>query len=235
MRWLLALALVACKPDPVQLHVHAATSLTESFQEIAREFERTHPGTQVLLNFAGSQALRLQIEGGAPADVFASADVEHMQALASMVEPPGVFARNALVLVVPKGNPAGLRSLADLPRATRVVLAAPEVPAGRYARRALDAAGLRAAVEPKVVSHELNVRLVLNRVAMGEADAGIVYRTDALAAADRVDVLPIEAERGVYPIAVLKGRGEAARAFVDLVRGDVGRRVLGARGFEVPP
>jgi molybdate transport system substrate-binding protein len=235
-RWLLALALVACSKPSAELHVYAAASLTEAFGEIAKEFEVMHPDTDVVLNLAGSQALRIQIEGGAPADVFASADGEAMQALGALVEPPAVFARNALVVVVPKGNPAGLKSLADLPDAPRIVLAAPEVPAGRYARKALDAAGLRAAVEAKVVSNELNVRLVLSRVASGEADAGVVYRTDATAAADKVDVLPIPAEFQVvaeYPIAPLKGRGEAARDFVEFVTGDAGRRVLAAHGFEV--
>jgi molybdate transport system substrate-binding protein len=238
-RLLLALALTACTgaPPTAELRVHAAASLTGAFGEIAKEFEARHPGTKVLLELAGSQALRVRIEGGAPADVFAAADRDHMQAIAALVEAPVVFARNELVVVVPKGNPAGVRSLADLPGAARVVLAAPEVPAGRYARQALDAAGLRAAVEARVVSNELNVRHVLNRVAMGEADAGIVYRTDASAAADKVDAVAIAATpEAEYPIAVLKEapQKEAARAFVDVVTGEAGRRILVAHGFGVP-
>jgi molybdate transport system substrate-binding protein len=221
-----------------QLTVFAASSLRDAFQDLGRNLEQQHPGTSVSFNFAGSQELRTQVEHGARADVFASADPRTLRALAGggLALEPQVFARNEPVIVVPAGNPAGIHSLADLPRARRLVVGAPEVPIGEYTVRILEAASRRygpafgAAVESRVASRELNVRQVLAKVALGEADAAIVYRTDALASRGAVEV-NVVAE---YPIAVLRGAPQAglARAFVELVLSSAGRAVLARHGFQ---
>jgi molybdate transport system substrate-binding protein len=226
------------------LVVFAAASLKEAFEALAPPFEEAHPGTRVRFSFAGSQELRTQLEQGAGADVFAAADLAHMAALEKegLVTAPRTFARNEPVIVVPRGNPAGIRSLLDLPKSRRVVVGAPEVPIGRYTARIFEAAGrkhgaaLRARLEGSIASRELNVRQVLAKVALGEADAGIVYRTDALAAKDRVEVVVVPADLNVvaeYPIATLTASRQAAlaRGFVDLVLSGEGQRRLRAAGF----
>ena len=228
-----------------QLTVFAASSLRDAFQDLGRNLEQQHPGTSVSFNFAGSQELRTQVEHGARADVFASADPRTLRALAGagLALEPQVFARNEPVIVVPAGNPAGIHSLADLPRARRLVVGAPEVPIGEYTVRILEAASRRygpafgAAVESRVASRELNVRQVLAKVALGEADAAIVYRTDALASRGAVEVISIPPDLNVvaeYPIAVLRGAPQAglARAFVELVLSPAGQAVLARHGFQ---
>ena len=228
-----------------QLTVFAASSLRDAFQDLGRSFEEQHPGTSVSFNFAGSQELRTQVEHGARADVLASADPRTLHALADagLALPPQVFARNEPVIVVPAGNPAGIHSLADLPRARRLVIGAPEVPIGEYTVRILEAASRRygpafgAAVEARVASRELNVRQVLGKVALGEADAAIVYRTDALASRGAVEVISIPPELNVvaeYPIAALRGAPSPglARAFVELVLSSAGRAALARHGFQ---
>jgi len=236
----------ALAPSPVApgtVRVLAATSLTEAFGELAAAFEANRPGTRVELTFAGSQVLRTQIEQGAPADVFASADHEHAEALvrAGLLGPVRVFARNRLVVVTPAEG-ARVLSLADLVRpGTRVVLAGPSVPAGRYAAvalRRLDAegglgAGFGARVRANVVSEETNVRATLSKVALGEADAGFVYATDAASASGKVRVLDLPVDVvAEYPIGVLAGaRSPAAAAFVDLVLGERGQAILRRHGF----
>ena len=228
-----------------QLTVFAASSLRDAFQDLGRSFEQQHPGTSVSFNFAGSQELRTQVEHGARADVFASADPRTLRALAGagLALEPQVFARNEPVIVVPAGNPAGIHSLADLPRARRLVVGAPEVPIGEYTVRILEAASRRygpafgAAVESRVASRELNVRQVLAKVALGEADAAIVYRTDALASRGAVEVISIPPQLNVvaeYPIALLRGaaRPGLARAFVELVLSSAGQAVLARHGFQ---
>jgi len=248
MRWrilglLLGVALAA-RAEPKELDVYAAASLREAFNELGKQFEARHPGTKVVFNLAGSQELRTQIENGAPADVFASADQKHMQALvaAKLADAPRIFARNEPVLVVPKGNPAHIQGLRDLPGAKRIVVGVPEVPIGAYTLRILDAASarygsdFRSKVEAKVVSRELNVRQVLAKVGLGEADAAIVYRTDADTAKDKVEVIGIPPEVNAvaeYTIAALaKSREPAlAKEFVDLVLSNAGREVLSRHGF----
>ena len=219
--------------------VFAAASLTGAFRELAAAFERRHPGRPVTLNLAGSQVLAGQILQGAPADVFASADSVQMRrvARAGLVEgSPRIFAVNELVIAVSAGNPLEIRGPADLARDGVVtVLAAPGVPAGRYARRALDAAG----VDPRPASLETDVKQVLAKVALGEADAGVVYRTDVLAAGDRVEAVPLAAGREVAPrylAAHLRDapRPDAAGAFVDFLLSPAGREVLAAHGFGAP-
>jgi molybdate transport system substrate-binding protein len=225
------------------LAVLAASSLTEAFAELEAELEKAEPGVDVVVSTGGSQALRVQIEHGAPADVFASANAEHIDALvkAGLVKESLPFAEGELVLVVPPANPAGLASLEDLPDATRIVLGAPEVPVGQYALALLEragtryGAGFRGRVEEHVVSLEPNVRQVLAKVELGEADAAIVYRSDVVASRD-VKVIEIPAELAVparYHVGVLVGAGqpELAQRFVDRLRSADGRAVLERHGF----
>jgi len=234
----------ACREAPREdrLLVLAASSLREAFTELGAGFEAEHPGVRVELAFAGTQELRAQVEHGARADVFASADLAHLEGLErrGLTEPFAIFARNVPVIVVAPGAP--IRSLEDLPSAGRIAVGAPEVPIGGYAAAILDHAGrrlghgFRASVEARIVSREFNVRQVMAKVELGEADAGIVYRTDVRAG---VSVVSIPAEFGVeaaYPIAALRDapHPELARAFVEFVRSEKGRRILRARGFEVP-
>jgi molybdate transport system substrate-binding protein len=230
---------------PRELFVFAASSLREAFTDLAKDFERSHPGTKVVLSLAGSQELRTQVENGAPADVLAFADLRHMQALVAqrLALDPRTFARNEPVVVVPKQNPAGLRTLADLPKARRIVVGAPEVPIGAYTLRVLEAAearygaGFRAAVLARVVSREANVRQVMAKVALGEADAAIVYRTDAAVFARSIDAIPIPAELNVaaeYPVAIAaKARQpDLAREFVDLLFSAAAQETLARHGFQ---
>jgi molybdate transport system substrate-binding protein len=230
--------------DGQQLVVFAATSLREACQSLALAFEKQHPDVKVRFNFAGSQDLSVQIENGARADVFASADWKHMRSLLSegTVAAPTVFARNLPVVIVPKDAPNSIATFADLPKATRLVLGAPEVPIGAYAETILLSAEMAYGkafadkVRANVRSRELNVRQVLTKVAMGEGDAGIVYRTDALIMPDKVRIIEIPSALNVvadYPIAVLKATPHAdlASAFVKLVLSREGEKVLTAAGF----
>lgn len=238
----------ASAPREKALVVFAAASLREPLTAMAEEFRARNPGVEVILNWAGSQQLRLQLEQGAAADVFASADTRNVEPLRrqGLVLPERLFARSAPILVVPKDNPAALRALADLPRARRVVLAAPEVPIGGYSQRILEnaerrfGAGFVSRVQARVVSHELNVHQVLAKVALGEADAGIVYRTDLAAMGDRVEAIPIPPELNVqaeYVIAQLRRapHPELARRWLELVFSPSGRAALARHGFEPAP
>lgn len=237
--------------ERVRLNVFAAASLTDAFGALERAFEREHPQVDVVLSFAGSQVLRLQIEHGARADLFASANPEHMQALvrAGLARDPRTFAENELALIVPRTNPAKLRRLADLPRAKRLVLGTPQVPVGRYARRLLARAARRGGpgfedferrVTARVVSQENNVRLIRAKVELGEADAALVYRTDALGSR-RVKALPIPAALNVrarYLLgAVVHGQSakqSPARRFRRFVASPRGRALLEEHGFRAP-
>lgn len=246
-----ALVAGACGPGagPVEggggpagrLVVFAASSLTEPFERLGREFESAHPGAKVRFNFAGSSALARQITEGSGADVFAAAD-EHTMARvtgAGRARHPVVMARNRLTVLVERGNPRGIRSLADLARpGLVVVVCAPEVPCGRLAAEAFAAAG----VALRASSLEENVKAVVARVALGEADAGIVYRSDVRGAGARVEAVDAagldadDAPQAVYPIAVATTSANpvAARAFVALVVSARGRAALAASGFLVP-
>jgi molybdate transport system substrate-binding protein len=234
----------ATPAEPRDVTVFAAASLREAFATLGAAFEAAHPEAHVVWSFAGSQTLRAQIEQGAPADVFASADERQMQALvaAGRVEEPRVFATNELVVVVARARAGALDTLAALPGAARVVLGAPEVPVGAYSAQMLERAGasfgadFKARVEARVVSREPDVRQVLAKVALGEADAGVVSRTDALAAKDKVAVVPIPPAldvRATYPVAVTRGAPAPAlaRAFVELLLSPTGQRALAERGF----
>jgi molybdate transport system substrate-binding protein len=222
---------------PAELKVFAAASLTAGFGDLGQRFSAANGGTRVVFNFAGSQALATQIRQGAPADVFASADLASMDRVKDLVGTPRSFAGNRLQIVVEQGNPRDVEGLRDLASGDlKVVLAAPQVPAGRYAAEILAKAG----VEVRPVSEEDNVKAVVTKVSLGEADAGIVYVTDVTAGGDRVEGVDIPEDQNLvatYPIATVKGRGGAgqAQAFMDLVLSAEGRRVLGAHGFLPPP
>jgi molybdate transport system substrate-binding protein len=220
-----------------EIKVFAAASLTGAFTELGGRYTAANDGTKVTFNFAGSQALATQIRQGAPADVFASADVPNMDKAKDLVDPPQNFASNLLRIVVEQGNPRGVKDLDDLAgKDLKVVLAAPEVPAGRYAEQILDKAGV--SVQP--VSLEDNVKAVVTKVSLGEADAGIVYATDVTAGGDKIEGVDIPKDQNVtatYPIATVKAskHQQQAQAFVDLVRSPDGQRVLESFGFLPPP
>ena len=228
-----------------ELIVFAAASLRNAFEELGQEFRRTHPGVELSFNFAGSQELRTQIEHGAPADVFASADAQHMDSLSGqdLVRPAARFARNRLVVIVPEGATA-VQRLQDLPAARRIVIGGPDVPIGRYTRQMLARAtaawpGFEGKVMAQVASQELNVRQILAKISLGEGDAGIVYRTDAATAPDKVDAIAIPPEIDVvaeYPIAVLARAPHPglAQAWIEHVQSPAGQAVLVRAGFEPP-
>lgn len=224
-----------------EMTVSAAASLTDAFGELKTLFEQAHPGLHVNTNFAASNPLLKQLEEGAPADVFASADQQTMdKAVAAKVVDPATrrnFALNDLVLIVPRGakKPA---SLQDLKGMQRIAIGNPDsVPAGRYTRDALMAAGLWEALLPECVQ-AASVRQALAYVARGEADAGFVYRTDALQMGDKVDIaLTVgDHEPVLYPIAVATTGADPAggQAFVDFVLSPEGQQVLARYGFSKP-
>jgi molybdate transport system substrate-binding protein len=223
--------------SPVEIKVFAAASLTEVLSKLQPEFTAAHPDIRLTFSFAGSQALATQIQQGAPADVFASADTTTMDKVKDLVGTPKLFASNLLQIVVEPGNPRRVERLADLGRGDlKVVLAAPEVPAGRYARQALD--GQKITVEP--VSLENDVKAVVNKVALGEADAGIVYVSDALAAKGKVDRVDIPVSQNVpatYPVATVKASAHQreAQAFLGFLLSAQGQQTLKSFGFLPPP
>jgi molybdate transport system substrate-binding protein len=223
--------------SPTEIKVFAAASLTAAFNRIGQDYTAAHPDTRVTFNFAGSQALATQIRQGAPADVLASADTANMNKVTDLVGIPQSFASNQLRIIVAKGNPKGIKGLSDLAsNDLKVVLAAPDVPAGKYARQALDAQHV--AVKP--VSLEDNVKAVVTKVSLGEADAGVVYVTDVSAAGDKVAGVDIPDDQNVpatYPIATVKASSHQsqAQAFMALVLSDQGQQVLRSYGFLPPP
>ncbi|MFN8399491.1 MAG: molybdate ABC transporter substrate-binding protein [Anaerolineales bacterium] len=236
--------------EPRTLNVFAAASLTDAFTEIGENFQTANPGVTVTFNFAGSQALRTQIEEGAPADIFASASGKEMDAaiegkfIADGVKQ--VFLTNKLIVILPADNPAGLEKLEDLTKSgVKIVLAAEEVPVGNYARQALDlmngsfGADFKDKVLANVVSNEDNVKQVVSKVQLGEADAGIVYTSDAVAAPE-LKSIEIPAELNViakYPIAPLvkSENADLAQAFIDYVLSDEGQAILAKWGFGPKP
>ena len=243
-----ALLLAACGGDdntssggasasPAEIKVFAAASLTASFTKIGEDFTAANGGTKVLLNLAGSQALATQIQQTAPADVFASADIANMDKVKDLVNTPQNFASNLLAIVVEKGNPKDVKGLEDLANPDlKVVLAAEEVPAGKYAKQVLDKAGV--SVTP--VSQEDNVKAVVTKVSLGEADAGIVYVTDVTAGGDKVEGVDIPEGQNVtatYPIATVRASKaqDKAQAYMDLVLSAEGQQVLKEYGFLPPP
>ncbi|NNM46872.1 molybdate ABC transporter substrate-binding protein [Knoellia koreensis] len=221
------------------LTVFAAASLKKTFTQIGSRFEQDHPGTKVTFNFAGSSDLVAQLQQGAPADVFASADEKNMAKATGdslTAAAPVDFASNTLEIAVPPGNPAKIATLADLTRpGVKVVVCAPEVPCGSAATKVETAA----AIDLKPVSEEQNVTDVLGKVIAGEADAGLVYVTDVKGAGDKVEGIEFpqsSAAVNVYPIATLKGAQNKALAdaFVAAVTSASGQGVLADAGFGKP-
>ena len=215
--------------------VFAAASLREAFPQVERGAK---------YNFAGSNQLQTQIERGAPADVFASASPKEAQGLyeAGRCDRPVVFATNVLVLLVPADNPAGLRSVASLRRGPqrRLAIGAEDVPVGGYTRKLLDRMGLSSILARHIVSNEPNVSGITSKVALGSADAGFAYASDARAAGDRVRAidLPASAQPPIqYLMCAVRRPGanaRAAQAFIDKVTSEAGQRVLSRWGFGLP-
>ncbi len=236
----------AAIPEPKTLTVFGAASLTNAFEEIGKAFEAANPGVTVEFNFAGSQTLRTQIEQGAQADVFASANSKEMDALvAGNFVPAGsakIFLANQLVVIMPADNPAGVTALVDLTRpGLKIVLAAREVPVGNYALQVLDkldaalGTGFKDKVLANVVSYENDVKLVVAKVQLGEADAGMVYSSDAVAAPE-LQTIYIPVENNViaqYPLAALTNsrNPELAQAYINYVLSAEGQAVLQKWGF----
>lgn len=215
-----------------RLNVLAAASLTETFTRLGQDFEAAHPGVRVVFSFAGSSTLAQQINNGAPADVFASANPATMKLVtdAGNASGPEIFARNRLVIAVAAGNPWGVTGLADLARpGLKVAMCAEQVPCGAAAGRALATAGV--AVTP--VTLEQDVKAALTKLRLGEVDAALVYRTDvgAVSDVDAVEFPESGAAVNDYQIAVCRGGGELARSFVVYVLSEHGREVLAEAGF----
>ncbi|WP_410648216.1 molybdate ABC transporter substrate-binding protein [Amycolatopsis sp. cmx-4-54] len=241
----LALAATACGSEAAPqeggrtLTVFAAASLTESFGALGKRFEAQNPGVTVKFSFEGSSALVQKLTQGAKADVFASADKANMDkaAKAELIDgQPSVFATNRLAIAVGKGNPKGVKGLADLAKdGLTVVVCAPQVPCGSAAKKVQQSSG----VTLKPASEEQDVKSVLAKVRSGDADAGLVYVTDATSAAAKVDRVDFPEAAGAindYPIAVVKDAPQAqlAGSFRDFVLGAEGRTELAKAGFGTP-
>ncbi len=231
-------------PPNDQLVIFAASSLRDAFNDLSTEFKQSHQNLEITLNFAGSQELRMQVEHGASFDVFASADMLQMDALAktAFVDNPAIFARNEPVIVVSKAHASSVHGIDDLPFADRLILGASDVPIGRYTSKILDnvsrkqSVDFRGRVEARVVSRELNVRQVMAKVVLGEVDAAIVYRTDTVHAVDNVLMYAIPSDVNViaeYPIATATHAPhvQLARDWVTFVLSMKGRSTLKRHGF----
>jgi molybdate transport system substrate-binding protein len=233
------------------LTVFAAASLTEVFNQIKTDLEATNPGLTITYNFAGSQALVTQLTQGARADLFASANSTQMQAAQDggvIAGDPVTFVRNKLAIIVPKDNPASIAGPGDLAKdGVKLVIGNPDVPVGKYFLQVLDimandatlGADIKDKITANVVSQESDVKQVVSKVQLGEADAGVVYVTDVTAdVAQDVTIIMIPDQYNVvaeYPIAVVKG-GDAdlAQFFIDYVLSPAGQRVLTEAGFAAP-
>ena len=240
----LILALAACgssdeSSDGDTIMVFAAASLKKTFTEIGEQFKTDNPGVSVEFNFAGSSDLVTQLTQGAQADVFASADTKNMDkaAAAGLLDGDAVnFASNTLTIAVAPGNPKQIKSFQDLTKpGLSVVVCAPPVPCGSATQKVEEATGVNLAP----VSEESSVSDVLNKVTTGEADAGLVYVTDAMGAGDKVAAVAFPEAAGAvntYPIAALKTseRPELARKFIAAVTGEAGQKTLSAAGFAKP-
>lgn len=221
------------------LNVFAASSLTESFGVLEKQFEAANQGVDVKFNFGGSSSLVAQINEAGGADVFASANESNMEKLVEAgnnAGEPALFATNVLQIAVPKGNPKSVKGFADLSKSgTKLVVCDPEVPCGSATEKLEEETG----VQLKPVSEEQNVKAVLSKVQANEADAGLVYVTDVRSAGDQVDGVAFpEADQAInkYPIVATKDseQVELARKFIELVRGQAGQGELKKRGFEIP-
>lgn len=235
-------------PPSGELTIFAAASLTEVYGDIATSFEHDYPNVDVVLNFAGSQSLRTQIEHGATPQLFASANQKHIDKLLDlgMIDESTIFAENQMVIVVPASNPGHVESLDDLATTSHVVLAGSDVPAGSYAEKVLAKADsargddFASKVLDNVVSRELDVRSTLQKVVLGEANAAMVYATDAASVGDKVKVIRIPEELNViaeYPIAKINGsgKGRLGQLFIEYLGSETGRAALEAHGFRTIP
>jgi molybdate transport system substrate-binding protein len=228
-------------PSGGTLNVFAAASLTEAFTQLAKTYQSDHPGWTVRLNFAGSDQLAAQIEQGVPADVYAAASPKYPEELQgkSLLGDTTNFATNSLILIVPPDNPAHVTSVDDLKKGAQLVVGDPAVPVGAYTETVLENLGISDA-GLNIVSKEQDVKSVLSKVELGEADAGFVYVTDALSAGDKVKQLqlPAAAEAtAVYPIGIVSSskQTQAAQQWIDLVTGPEGQKVLQDLAFGPPP
>ena len=227
----------AGKDDPTTVTVFASSVLTAAFTDLGEKFAARHPGAEVIFNFAGAGDLITQVRQGAPADVLAVADASFMDEASDLVDAPTPFVRNQLAIAVAPGNPLEITSLPDLSRSDlKVILGSEETSVGKQSQEALGRAGV--VVEP--ASLEVTVKGVVTKVALGEADAGIVYATDVLAADGAIDGVTIpEAQNviAIYPIATVlaSDHSEDARAFVDFVLSRKGQQVLTDYGFLPAP
>ena len=220
------------------LQVFAAASLSSTFKDLGGQFEKSHPGVKVMFNFDGSSGLVDQLKGGAKADVFASADEKNMKNAVDAQLTTGsqtIFARNVLTLVTAPGNPKKITGLDDSLNGKKLVVCAPEVPCGNATNQLAQKLG----VTLKPVSQESKVTDVLGKVTSGEADAGIVYVTDAKGAGAKIETVAIKGADQVvnnYPISVLASAPQPALAaeFVTLVTSQTGKDVLSAAGFLTP-
>jgi molybdate transport system substrate-binding protein len=233
------LPLTACGggDDDTTITVLAAASLTGTFTELGHEFEQQHDGVTVKFAFDSSATLAQQATQGAPADVLATADVTAMaRAKEAQAETPQVFATNVMVLVTPPDNPAQIQKFSDLNKSSvKYVVCVPTAPCGNIGQALLD----QNHITGKPVSQEVDVKSVLAKVTEGEADAGIVYTTDAVASGDQVKTLPIpgsDQQITKYPIVTLKqsDHSDLAQDFVDLVTGSAGQQILQKAGFGAP-
>lgn len=221
--------------------VSAGASLTEAFTQMGTDFQKANPGTTVTFNFGSSATLVQQIQGGAPVDVFASADGANMQKVVSggqVTVEPTVFAANELTIVVKKGNPKSVKSMADLAKLDVVSLCADTVPCGKYAQQALTQAGVT--LDPAKVTKGADVKATLSAVSAGDADAAIVYTTDAKSAGSSVQAVRIPAWLNVYaiyPIAPLAASSNQAlaKAWVKYTVSPAGQKTLQSYGFLPPP
>lgn len=231
---LVALAVPSATGAGGTLTVYAAASLTDVFPKIDRAPR---------YSFAGSDQLALQIRQGAPVDVYAAASPKYPQLLFQdgLIRKPVTFATNRLLVIVPRSNPANIRTVYDLRRSgVKIVIGDPAVPIGAYTRQLLDALGITSAVMPNVVSQEPDVKGIVAKVALGEADAGFVYRTDARPVSSRVEkvLIPRWAQPAIrYQLAVVSAtsRKVEARTFIRKVLSKRGRLQLKRAGFGLPP
>jgi molybdate transport system substrate-binding protein len=228
---------------PVSLKIYAASSLTDAFGAIKTAYQAAHPNVSITYNFDGSQTLEQQLANGAPADIFASADTSHMQLAetAKLVTKSQIFAKNNLVVIIPASNPGHITTLKDLDKSgIKLVVGVPAVPVGKYGLQVLDNLGKSAqygaayekSVKANIVSQEEDDKSVVTQVQLGDADAGIVYRTDVTSAeAKEVTVIPIPTQYNViaqYPIAVLSGstQQQADQAFINYLLSTAGQSIL---------
>lgn len=247
LAFVLLAGLAGCSEDPKppepeakglsgRLTVFAASSLTDVFTDLAAAFEVENPRAKVEFSFGASNALVEQAKAGAPADVIATADEESLRRLDAAVPRRTVFARNSLAIVVAKGNPLGIAGLADLARDdVTLVLCAVEVPCGKLAADVF----ARAGVTPSPRSLEANVKAVVSKISLREADAGVAYVTDIAGARPRVEAVTIPAEQNVvtgYPIGAVEStkNEKLAQAFISFVLSGEGQGVLTAAGFTAP-